>query len=141
MEREIFWRLHCASPPEKIYELWSTNAGRASFWAEESGSSPSGFVLRFIEGTMESCAVLAAEPPRRFAFTYFGSQVLVELAPDGKGGTDLSLSNRGVAQAEYEEVHAGWLNVLFPLKAAADFGVDLRNHDPSRSWRQSYVDQ
>lgn len=26
------------------------------------------------------------------------------------------------------------------LKAAADFGVDLRNHDPTRTWDQGYVD-
>jgi hypothetical protein len=31
--------------------------------------------------------------------------------------------------------------VLFPFKAAADFGVDLRNHDPSRSWDQGYADR
>ena len=43
--------------------------------------------------------------------------------------------------AEWHDVHAGWLNVLFPLKAMLAFGVDLRNHDPSRSWDQGYADQ
>jgi hypothetical protein len=26
------------------------------------------------------------------------------------------------------------------LKAAADFGADLRNHDPARTWEQGYVE-
>lgn len=42
---------------------------------------------------------------------------------------------------EWAEVHAGWLNVLFPLKAWTTFGVDLRNHDPTRTWHEGYADQ
>jgi hypothetical protein len=30
---------------------------------------------------------------------------------------------------------------LLALKAAADFGIDLRNHDRQRTWREGYVDQ
>lgn len=32
------------------------------------------------------------------------------------------------------------VSVFLALKAAADFGVDLRNHDPSRSWSQGYAE-
>jgi hypothetical protein len=67
--------------------------------------------------------------------------VLFELAEDGKGGTDLTLTNSEVPADEYEQMLAGWLNVLLPLKAAADFGIDLRNHDPCRTWEERYVDQ
>jgi hypothetical protein len=35
---------------------------------------------------------------------------------------------------------AGWVSVLLALKAAADFGIDLRNHDPARTWNKGYVD-
>ena len=28
----------------------------------------------------------------------------------------------------------------FALKAAADFGVDLRNHEAARSWDEGFVD-
>jgi hypothetical protein len=38
------------------------------------------------------------------------------------------------------EVRAGWVSVLLALKAAADFGVDLRNHDAARTWAQGYCD-
>lgn len=35
---------------------------------------------------------------------------------------------------------AGWVSVLLALKAAVDFSVDLRNHDPGRTWDQGYAD-
>jgi hypothetical protein len=35
---------------------------------------------------------------------------------------------------------AGWVSVLLALKAAADFRVDLRSHDPQRTWSQGYAD-
>ena len=141
MKRKIVWRLHCASPPARVYAMWATDDGRAGFWAEQSHATADGFVLRFVEGTEERCTWISNDPPHRIAFTYFGSTVEVLLVDDGRGGTDLTLTNEGVAESEFEEVHAGWLNVLFPLKAAVDFGVDLRNHDPERIWRHAFVDQ
>jgi len=59
----------------------------------------------------------------------------------GPGLTDLLLTQEGVAADEWQEVHAGWLNVPFPLKACVVHGVDLRNHDPSRAWEQGCADQ
>jgi hypothetical protein len=46
----------------------------------------------------------------------------------------------GVPEADRMEVVAGWVSVLMALKATADYGVDLRNHDLGRSWEQGYVD-
>ena len=62
------------------------------------------------------------------------------LEDDGAGGTDLTLTDEGVPEADHAEVLAGWVSVLMALKAAVDFGVDLRNHDPARSWDQGYAD-
>ena len=56
-------------------------------------------------------------------------------------GVTVTLTNEGVHPEDHCEVMAGWLNVLFPLKAAVDHGIDLRNHDPSRTWDHSYADQ
>jgi hypothetical protein len=67
--------------------------------------------------------VLETQPQALFRFTTSASEVTVQLDDDGHGGTELTLTNRGVPEPEYEEVHAGWLNVLLPLKAAADFEV------------------
>jgi hypothetical protein len=38
------------------------------------------------------------------------------------------------------EVVAGWVSGLLALKAAVDFGVDLRNHDPQRTWDAGFAE-
>jgi len=139
--KTILWRLHTASPPERIWEMLTTDRGRELFWAETSRSEGDRFTLAFSISVEGECRVLEASPASRFVFTYFGTEVAIDLASDSQGGTDLMLVNSGVPEDDYEDMLPGWLNVLLPLKAAADFGVDLRNHDPSRSWRERYVDQ
>ena len=141
MPRTIVWRLHTASPPRLVWDLLATDEGRELFWAERSESSGDSFTLSFGMGVTGESLILEAAAPSLFAFSYFGTEVRIELASDGSGGTDLTLTNSGVPEEEYEDMLPGWLNVLLPLKAAADFGIDLRNHDPGRTWRERYVDQ
>jgi uncharacterized protein YndB with AHSA1/START domain len=132
---ELRWRIHLPSSPEAVYELLSTDEGRAQFWAESAVERDGAIEFTFPNGMQSRAAVLAAEPPSRFAVDYFGSRTTFELEPDGDSGTDLTLSGEGDA-----EVLAGWVSVLLALKAAADFGIDLRNHDPGRTWWQGYCD-
>lgn len=137
----ILWRIHLASPPERAYKLIATDAGRARFWAESAVERNGAIEFVFINGMQTRSPILERTVPRRFALDYFDSHVVFELAPDGSGGTDLTLINTGVDPEEWNEVLPGWLNVLLPLKAAVDFDVDLRNHDPKRTWEQGYADQ
>ena len=98
-------------------------------------------MLGFPDGRQVDCKVQRSEPHSLFEFSYFESIVTVQLESDQQGGTDLTVTNWDVPERDYQEVHAGWLSVLLPLKAAADFNVDLRNHDGVRTWRDGYVDQ
>lgn len=138
---DIVWRLHLSSPPERVFEFLDSDDGRAAFWAEEAVERDGAIEFRFVNGMRDRAVVVDRDPPRRFAIEYFGSRVVFELSSDGEGGTDLTLTNSGVAADKWHEVHAGWLNVLLPFKAAVDFGVDLRSHDPERTWERGYVDQ
>jgi catechol 2,3-dioxygenase-like lactoylglutathione lyase family enzyme len=137
----IRWRMHIPLPPERIYEALASDAGRASFWAEAAEERDGAIRFVFSSGLTCSAPILQREIPRLFALDYQGGVARFELLPDGAGGTDLLLTHEGVDEAEWQEVHAGWLNVLFPLKAWVLHGVDLRNHDSRRSWDQGYADQ
>jgi uncharacterized protein YndB with AHSA1/START domain len=137
----IRWRMHLRVPPERVYAALDTDEGRAAFWAESAVERDGAVDFRFINGARTSGRILTRRPPHEWAVEYFGSVARFELTPDGRGGTDLLLTNSGVPADEWQEVHAGWLNVLFPLKAWLAHGVDLRNHDPTRSWEQGYADQ
>jgi uncharacterized protein YndB with AHSA1/START domain len=137
----IEWRVHLNTSPDKAYEPWATDAGRELFWAERSEATPDGFRLSFIGGETFNVQLLEAAPPRRFAFSYFGgSRVAVEFEADASGGCDVHLTEEHVPEAEHLENYAGWVSVLLGLKAAVDFGVDLRGHDSARSWAQRFVD-
>jgi uncharacterized protein YndB with AHSA1/START domain len=138
--RPIRWKLHLGSPPDIVFAYLSTDEGRRKFWVEDSQSSGNDLEFTFSNGLRCHCRIVVNEPPNAISFFYFGSVVEFRLASDGAGGTDLTVTNAGVGESEWLEVYAGWLNVLFPLKAAVDFGIDLRSHDKSRTWEQGFVD-
>ena len=137
----IRWRMHIPVPPEQVYATLDSDRGRAAFWAESASESDGHIEFRFIDGFTCRCRLLDRRSPDLWCVDYLGGPARFELSDDGRGGTDLVLTHEGVAPDEWNEVHAGWLNVLFPLKAWLAHGVDLRNHDPSRAWDQGYGDQ
>lgn len=136
----IRWRLHVPRPPARVFEALATDAGRAAFWAESAVERDGKVHFRFPGGETGEFRVLEARAPEVFALEYFGGVARFELTADGAGGTDLLLTHTGVAAEDWNEVHAGWLNVLFPLKAWLVAAIDLRSHDPERSWNRGYVD-
>jgi uncharacterized protein YndB with AHSA1/START domain len=133
--------MHIPVAPHLVFAALTTDSGRARFWAESSVEGDGMIAFRFVNGLTHVSKIVESEPHRLFAIEYFGSVARFELMDDGRGGTDLVLTNTGVALEEWHEVFAGWLNVLFPLKAWLVSGVDLRNHDSQRTWDQGYCDQ
>lgn len=137
----IRWRLHLASPVSKVYAALATDEGRASFWAESAQEREG--VIRFVfpNGLTWQGPILEATPPYTFCLEYYGGSVTTfSLTDDGAGGTELTLTDTGVPAGDRGEVVSGWVSVLLALKAAVDSGVDLRNHDPQRSWEQGYAE-
>lgn len=138
----IRWRIHLASPPQKVYELLATDEGRARFWAESAVETSQGRISwRFPNGLSGRSKIIEQKPPQRYVVEYWeGSIVTFELAEDESGGTDLTLTDAGVPEKYRIEIIAGWVSVLMALKAAADFSIDLRNHDPHRTWDSGFAD-
>jgi hypothetical protein len=124
-----------------VFAALDSDDGRASFWAESAVERDGRIEFRFINGVTITSRILERHPSSLFCLEYFGSPVRFELSPDGRGGTDVLLTHTDVPNEEWQDVHAGWLNVLFPLKASLVHGVDLRNHDPARLWDEGYADQ
>ena len=137
----IRWRMHLPVAVGEVFAALDSDVGRASFWAESAIETEGSILFRFANGENYSGRILERSDPNLFLVDYFGGPVRFDLTRDGKGGTDLQLTHDGVSDEEWNEVHAGWLNVLFPLKAWVVHGVDLRNHDRRRSWEEGYADQ
>ena len=95
----------------------------------------------FPDGTRWAGRILEADPPGRFAVEYLGgTRRRIRARVRRRRRTGLTLVDEGVPDEWESEVRAGWVSVLLALKAAADFGVELRNHDPARTWAQGYCD-
>ena len=137
----ITWRLHLRAAPTVVYAMLATDEDRARFWAEAAVERDGMIDFVFPGGQRWQGAILAREPARRFTVVFYGgSTTTFTLEDDGTGGTDLTLTDAGVPQDDRAEVIAGWVSVLLTLKAALDFGIDLRNHDPQRTWEQGYAE-
>ncbi|MDX1619960.1 MAG: SRPBCC domain-containing protein [Nitriliruptorales bacterium] len=137
----IRWRMHFSSAPADVYLALTTREGRESFWAEQAPESDGIIHFEFINGVRTSSEIIEAEPASRFAIRYFGALAMFDLERPRDGGTDLTLTTTEFDRVDREDLRAGWLNVLFPMKAAVDHDVDLRNHDRHRTWADGFADQ
>ena len=137
----IQWRVHLRSARQSVFDLLATEQGRRQFWAEAAPEVDGSIHFRFVNGWEFKSEIFEKLAPERFAVAYFGgSRVEFVLADDGAGGTDLTMTETGVPEANLADNSPGWVSVLLALKAAADFSIDLRNRDPQRTWDQGYVD-
>lgn len=137
----IQWHVHFNSSPEEVYAFVSTDSGRARFWAESAKQVKNKIHFSFPNGLIWEGEILEAVPPRRYIIRYLGGSIVTfEIEPAGDQGTDLTLTDKGVDPVYRCEVIAGWVSVLMALKAAVDFSIDLRNHDPRRTWDKGFAD-
>lgn len=121
---------------------WRLSEGRAKFWAVEAEDNDAVIHFVFPNGMELHSRILESAPPRRFSIKYFGGSVVVfDLESDGAGGTDITMTETGFASDEDRQINIpGWISVLPALKAAIDFGIDLRNADAQRTWDHGFVD-
>ena len=137
----VRWRVHLVSAPERVWEFLATDAGRARFWAESAVERDGIIDFRFANGARFSAPILRKDPLTRLSLEYFGkSRLEFKLLIAADGGVDLEVEESRIPESEWLANHAGWVSVLLTLKAAVDHGIDLRNHDPLRTWDEGFVD-
>ena len=136
----IVWKLHFNSPTHHVYQALSTNEGRSGYWAESAIEQNDHLHYVFLNGIENTGKILERVTNEKFCVMYFGWKVTFTLSSDENGGTDMEMRAEGIAEDEKVEIIAGWVSWLMAMKAAVDFGIDLRNHDEKRSWFSGYVD-
>lgn len=139
--KKIVWKIHFRSSRAKVYKFISTDKGRATWWAESAIEKDGKITFEFENSFRWEGKVSARIKNRKFAVNYLGSTVTFNLSSDGKKGTDLILWHKiPKDNPDRPETAAGWVSVLMAMKAAVDYGVDLRNHDAKRAWIFGYCD-
>jgi hypothetical protein len=135
----IRWKVALKASPSRVYEALNTDAGRASFWALEARERDGAIHFRFPNGWTEASPIVERTPDGSLEIVYFGARTRFDIEPSGKGSI-VTLTAVGVPGPDWNDVHAGWVAVLLALKAHLDFGIDLRNGDPAKSWDTGFVD-
>ncbi|MFI5735190.1 SRPBCC domain-containing protein [Kribbella sp. NPDC051587] len=121
------WKLHFKSGPSDVYRALSTPGGRSRYWADAPETDGT-IHFAFPAGHTTDARIEEAIQDRRYRFTWYTDRTLTfDLIPDDAGGTDLTVTSSTGPHL------AGDISVLLRLKAWVDFGVDLRNHDDTRS--------
>ena len=133
--------IHVDVPPDEVFGVLDSEDGRARFWAESAIETDGVIDFHFINGWRHRARILVRERPTVWSVQYFGGPARFQITADGRGGADVVLTHDGVAPCEFADVFAGWVSVLLPLKVWLLAHVDVRNHDPLRTWDQGYVDQ
>lgn len=139
--KKIIWKIHFKSNPQHVYQFINTDVGREKWWAE-TAQEQGGFIeFIFFNNFKWTGKITSRLKNKKFAVNYFGSIVTFNLKKDSKQGTDLTLWHSiPLNDPDRIETAAGWVSVLLAMKAAVDFGVDLRNHEAKRSWIKGYCD-
>jgi uncharacterized protein YndB with AHSA1/START domain len=140
MTSEFKWKLNLRSSPSEVFKIISTDKGRAQFWAESTVEKDGFIHFKFPNGQTYKAQIIESQEEAIYKIEYFHSLVTFYLIQNESGGTDLTLKNERILPEEYQESLMGWISVLLALKAAADFQIDLRNHNPVKTWDQFYVD-
>lgn len=137
---QIHWKLHFSSPVSKVYQALNTEEGRSSFWAESAPEVEEHVHFQILNYPIYESKIIDRKENEYFKIDYFGTEVTITLRESKKGGTILNLFAFVTDPELKQEMTAGWVSVLMAMKAAVDFGVDLRNHSERHTWGQGFVD-
>ena len=135
----VEWRMHFRSKPGEVRRALTTAEGRARFWAESAEEIDGQIEFRIHNYPPYRSTILKSSDDE-FSLDYFGTTVGFGLSSSPDGGTILTLNAIVEDHDARFEMTAGWVSVLMAMKAAVDFGVDLRNHDPQMAWEQGFAD-
>ena len=138
----IRWRVCLTTSADAAYRMLTTDDGRRAFWADSADEVEPGVIeFKFRSGETWRSRILERRPPTRFRLSYFnGSDLTFDLDQDTARRTVVTVTEIGLPYDDWLDNYAGWVSVLMNFKAAIEFGIDLRNDVPDRSWRMGFVD-
>lgn len=142
-------RIEIAAPPQKVFDAWTSRELLEKWFPVAGVIEPrkgGRIMLTFLGGDSHDDRVTSARRPGRLQFPFGkrGEQVRISLRKV-RGGTlcELHQFNMGTTPKAKIEMHMGcqqgWTFFLTNLKAFLEHGLDLRSHDPRKSYRQGYV--
>jgi uncharacterized protein YndB with AHSA1/START domain len=128
-------------PPAKVYELYADSGLHSKSTGDKAAIVPKVGARMNAGGGYIKGTILAVEKNKLIVQTWRASDwekadedsiLVVRFSPDGKGGTDVSLTHEGVPDAQAADLKSGWKEFYFDkwrdfLKTSETKGKDLRS--------------
>ena len=142
-------KIEIAVPPQKVFAAWTQKRLVTRWFSVEASIEPKKggrLFFAWLGGDKMEAKVLGIRKPSLFHFPFGrkGEQVAVKIAKI-RGGSLVTLHQFGMKTGARDKVNMhmgckeGWTFFLTNLKSFLEHGIDLRSHDPGKSYRQSYI--
>jgi uncharacterized protein YndB with AHSA1/START domain len=142
-------KIEIKASPEKVYRAWTDDKLITKWFVHKAVIEPKKggrFYMKFLGDVESDEKVLGIRKNSYFCFSFgkAGETVEITIKKSGKG-TDCILRQFGMKTSNKAKVQwhmgcrNGWVFFLTNLKSFLEKGVDLRSHDPRKSYKQGYV--
>ena len=143
-------RIEISATPDEVFRAW-TEGDQLRRWfptgAETEPKKGGRIYLQFLDPKDRGeFSFTEFRRPNLVSFTFGnrGEKVRVRIRKSGAGAVcELEQFDMKTTPKEKVQMHmgckTGWVFFLTNLKAWLEHGIDLRSHDPKKSYRQSYV--
>ena len=142
-------KIEIRATPERVFKAWTSDKEIVKWFMTEAKLEPKKggrFFMKFLTGATGDETVLAIRKNRSFRFTFGSDGETVEVTvKKTKLGTDCVLRQFGMKDTPDARINwhmgcrNGWVFFLTNLKAYLEKKIDLRSHDPKKTYLQGYV--
>lgn len=142
-------RIAISASPEKVFKAWTHGPTIAKWFSVKAKMEPKkgGKVsFEWLGGDKMDDTVIAVTKNRKLVipFGHKGEKVEVTIKKDGRGSI-CELHQYDMKTSKKDKIHmhmgckTGWVFFLTNLKSVLEKRIDLRSHDPKRSYTQHFV--
>lgn len=142
-------RIFINKPVSKVFNAWTDDRIVSRWFTEKTIIEPrknGRIYFEWLAGDKMDDKIISISKNRRFTFPFgrHGERVAVSFKKDGRGTIcELRQFNMKTTPKARWTMHRGciqgWTFFLANLKSYLEYGIDLRSHDPARSYKQDYV--
>jgi uncharacterized protein YndB with AHSA1/START domain len=142
-------RIFINKPVSKVFDAWTNDKIVSEWFTEKTVIEPrkdGRIYFEWTAGDNMEAKVVSISKNRLFTFPFGnkGERVTVRFKKAGKGCVcELRQYNMKTGPQSKWYMHkgcaTGWTFFLTNLKAYLEHGIDLRGHDPKRSYRQDFI--
>jgi uncharacterized protein YndB with AHSA1/START domain len=136
-------------PVSVVFEAWTNGDEIAKWFTEEAIIEPrrnGRIYMMWLTGETMDDKIISIAKNRLFTIPFGDKRerVTVRFKKDGRGCIcELHQYNMGTSPKDKWEWHKGcamgWTFFLANLKAYLEHGIDLRNHNPKRSYKKGFI--